>query len=117
MPAPLPQLRLPTLSALSSPFSFRTRTPIASPFATPDSFREAAAASADISSLKIAKTTVLFDMSPPFRFPRSCERSRRLPDGSADNDVAGPGCCAHHPGITLGGVICGGGDDASPGRG
>src|SRR5262245_13353429 len=52
-------------------------------------------------------------------FPRSCERSYRLPDGSACNDVAGPGCCAHHPGITLGGVICGGGDDdASPvGRG
>ena len=41
-----------------------------------------------------------------------------LPDGSAGNDVAGPGCCAHHPGITLGGVICGGGDDDSPvGRG
>ena len=40
-----------------------------------------------------------------------------LPDGSADNDVAGPRRCAHHPGITLGGVICGG-DDASPvGRG
>src|SRR5215472_13559699 len=51
-------------------------------------------------------------------FPRSCERSHRPPDGSACNDVAGPGCCAHHPGITLGGVICGGGDDASPaGRG
>src|SRR5262245_63714063 len=51
-------------------------------------------------------------------FPRSCERSHRLPDGSADNDGAGPGCCAHHPGITLGGVICGGGGDASPvGRG
>src|SRR5215472_14313627 len=51
-------------------------------------------------------------------FPRSCERSHRLPDGSAYNDGAGPGCCAHHPGITLGGVIRGGGDDASPvGRG
>src|SRR5215831_6914649 len=47
-------------------------------------------------------------------FPRSCERSHGLSDGSADNDGAGPGCCAHHPGITLGGVICGGGGDASP---
>src|SRR5215831_20403624 len=50
-------------------------------------------------------------------FPRSCERSHGLPDGSADNDGAGPGCCAHHPGITLGGVICGGGDASPVGRG
>jgi hypothetical protein len=32
----------------------------------PESFREAAAASADTSSLKMAKTTVLFDISKSF---------------------------------------------------
>jgi hypothetical protein len=35
---------------------------MASPRATPESFREVAAVSADASSLKMAKTTVLFDM-------------------------------------------------------
>ena len=49
-----------TACALSSLSSLRTRTPIASR-ATPESFREVAAASPDTSSLKIAKTTVLFD--------------------------------------------------------
>ena len=38
---------------------------MASPFATPEPFKEAAAMSADASSLKIAKTTVLFDMNIP----------------------------------------------------
>jgi hypothetical protein len=41
------------------------RSPVASPFATPESFRAAAAASADPSLLKMAKTTVLFDMNIP----------------------------------------------------
>src|SRR5215471_16744208 len=67
IPAPLPTLRLPTLSVLSSPLSFRARTPMASPFATPVSFKDAAAMSATASSLKIARTTVLFDMNIPFR--------------------------------------------------
>src|SRR4249919_3049716 len=69
MPAPLPTLRLPTLSTLILPLSSRTRTPMASPCATPESFTAATAASADASSLKIAKTTVLFDMTTPPAHP------------------------------------------------
>ena len=62
----LPMLRLPTLSILILPFSSRTRTPMASFFATPESFKDSAAVSAVTSLLKIAKTTVLFDMNIPF---------------------------------------------------
>ena len=61
----LPTLRFPTFSTLTSPSSLRTRTPMASWCATPESFSEAAAVSADASSWKIAKTTVLFAMSVP----------------------------------------------------
>ena len=64
----LPVLRLPILSALSSPLSFSASTAMASPAAAPESFRSPAATSADASVLKIAKTTVSLDMcmSPCF---------------------------------------------------
>jgi hypothetical protein len=39
---------------------------MASFFATPESFKDSAAVSAAASLLKIAKTTVLFDMNIPF---------------------------------------------------
>src|SRR5580692_6545461 len=58
-------LRLPTLSVLILPFSSRTRTPMASLFATPESFKDSAAVSAAASLLKIPKTTVLFDIYVP----------------------------------------------------
>src|SRR6266516_3839435 len=44
------------------------------------------------------------------------ERSNRLPDGSVGtSDVAAPGHCAHHPGITLARVICGDRDNSPVG--
>src|SRR6266516_4317415 len=44
------------------------------------------------------------------------ERSNRLPDGSVGtSDVAAPGRCAHHPGITPGRVICGDRDNSPMG--
>ena len=46
------------------------------------------------------------------------ERSYLLPDGSVGtSDVAASGRCAHHPGITPGGVICGGRANSREGRG
>ena len=48
---------------------------MASPFATPEPFKDAAAMSADASSLKIAKTTVLFDIE----HPPSCVGQARQP--------------------------------------
>jgi len=53
--------------ALSWPRSLRAKTPMASPCATPDSFRSSAATSADSSFWKIAKTTVSFDMDISLR--------------------------------------------------
>jgi hypothetical protein len=42
------------------------------------------------------------------------ERSYLLPDGSVGtNDVAVPGRSAHHPGVTLGGVIYGDRDNST----
>jgi len=61
--APLPQLRFADLLCLEFAFLVEDQDTDGIPARDPESFREAAAVSADASSLKMAKTTVLFDMS------------------------------------------------------
>jgi hypothetical protein len=65
---------------------------MASLFATPESFKDSAAESAAASVLKIAKTTVLFDMNIPF-----LAQARR--NSRAGQQVRGPN--VHPPEPTM----------------